>query len=132
MPRKFSDEQRAAMSEGRRQHRAVRLYLEALEATRPKRGRRNTPEMMRQRLANIDNEIAEAKPIVKLELVQERMNLENAIEAAAEVVDLSALENDFVAVAAQYSSRKGVRYAAWREVGVEAAILKRAGIGRGG
>jgi len=35
-----------------------------------------------------------------------------------------------VEVAKSYSSRKGISYAAWREVGVEPAVLKKAGISR--
>jgi hypothetical protein len=35
-----------------------------------------------------------------------------------------------VKAASAYSARKGISYAAWRELGVEAAVLKRAGISR--
>ena len=45
-------------------------------------------------------------------------------------MDLSGLEADFVAVAKEYSQRKGISYAAWREVGVEPAVLKKAGVTR--
>src|SRR5689334_9539098 len=38
--RAMSDEHKAALAEGRAQGRAVRLYLEALEANKPKRGRK--------------------------------------------------------------------------------------------
>jgi len=44
--------------------------------------------------------------------------------------DLAALEADFVQVAASYSARKGISYTAWRELGVSADVLKRAGISR--
>jgi hypothetical protein len=46
-------------------------------------------------------------------------------------VDLSALERDFVAVANAYGNRQGITYQVWRETGVPAAVLKKAGIGRG-
>lgn len=128
----MTDEHKAALAEGRAQGRAVRNYLEALEAHRPKRGRRRTPESMRKRLAAIDAEMGDADPMTRLQLVQERMDLEAAISAAETTVDLSALEDAFVAAAKGYGERKGITYAAWREVGVPAAILKRAGIGRGG
>ena len=42
--RAMSDEHKAALAEGREQGRVVRRYLEALESSRPKRGRRRTPE----------------------------------------------------------------------------------------
>jgi hypothetical protein len=35
-------------------------------------------------------------------------------------------------VAAEYGQRKGISYAAWRELGVSPAVLKRAGITRAG
>lgn len=131
-PRKeMSDEHKAALAEGRAQGRAVRSYLEALEAHRPKRGRKRTPDSMRARLATIESTIDSADPMTRLQLVQERLDLATAIAAAETTVDLSALEDGFVAAAAGYGERKGISYAAWREVGVPAAILKRAGISRG-
>lgn len=127
----MSDEHKAALAEGRAQGRAVRGYLEALEAHRPKRGRKRTPESMRARLAKIEKEIGQADPMTRLQLAQERLDLAEAITAAETTVDLSEFEDAFVAAAAAYGERKGISYAAWREVGVPAALLKRAGIGRG-
>jgi hypothetical protein len=40
------------------------------------------------------------------------------------------LESAFVKSARSYSERKGISYAAWRQVGVEPAVLKKAGISR--
>jgi hypothetical protein len=45
-------------------------------------------------------------------------------------VDLDALEKDFVDAARSYSDRKGISYAAWRELGVSASTLRRAGVAR--
>ena len=67
----------------------------------------------------------------RLQMVQDRMDLEAALEAAEAVVDMSALEEGFVLAAARYGERKGISHGAWREVGVPAELLKRAGIGRG-
>ena len=63
-------------------------------------------------------------------MVQERMNLQHELEAKSQTVDLSSLEEEFVGSAADYGRRKGITYAAWREAGVDAAVLKRAGIRR--
>jgi hypothetical protein len=54
-------------------------------------------------------------------------------EAAAKEaqVDLVALEEDFVKAAKNYSERKGISYAAWREAGIDAGVLKAAGLRRG-
>lgn len=129
--KEMTDQHKAALAEGRAQGRAVRSYLEALDAHRPKRGRKRTPESMRARLATIEATIDSADPMTRLQLVQERLDLASAITAAETTIDLSALEEGFVAAAAAYGERKGISYAAWREVGVSAAVLKRAGIGRG-
>ncbi|MHB1534624.1 MAG: hypothetical protein ACYC1D_08440 [Acidimicrobiales bacterium] len=43
---------------------------------------------------------------------------------------MTELETAFVKVASGYSERKGLSYAAWREAGVSADVLRRAGIRR--
>ena len=130
--RTMSDEHKAALAEGREQGRVVRRYLEALESHRPKRGRKRTPESVQKRLADIEQRLASADPLSRLHLTQERMDLEQQLAASGDgTVDISALENDFIVVAAGYSERKGITYQAWREAGVEPRVLKAAGIGRG-
>lgn len=119
------------MAQGRSEGRAVRGYLEALEAHKPKRGRRRTPESIRARLQKIDAEIPDSDPLTRVQLIQERIDLNAELDGMENKVDMSALEADFVAYAAGYSKRKGISYAAWRELGVPASVLKSAGIGRG-
>ena len=126
----MSDEHKAALAEGRNQGRSVRRYLEALDAHKPKRGRKRTPESMQKRLDRIDVELASADPLKRLQLIQERLDLTAELDAASETIDLSGLEKEFVDAAAAYSARKGISYAAWRELGVEPAVLKKAGISR--
>lgn len=126
----MSDEHKAALAEGREQGRAVRRYLEALEANRPRRGRKRSPESVKKRLATIESEIDTADPLRRVHLVQERSDLQAELEATEPKVDLEALEKDFVEAAAPYSERKGITYATWREVGVPANVLSRAGISR--
>ncbi len=128
----MSDSHKAALAEGREQGRAVRRYLEALEAHRPKRGRKRTQESVQKRLASIDERLADADALTRLHLVQERMNLEGELSTTDNTVDLQALEDDFVASAAPYGQRKGITYGAWRQAGVDPAVLRRAGIRRGG
>lgn len=128
--RPMSDEHRAALAVGRARARAVRNYLEALESHRPKPGRRRTPESMRKRIAAIDSEMDAAKPLQRLHLTQEKLDLESKIEAAEATVDISAFEDEFVAVAREYGEANGISYSAWRSNGVPAAILKRAGVSR--
>ena len=132
-PRKrtpMSKEHKAALAEGRDQGRAVRRYLEALEAHKPRRGRKRSPESLKKRLDEVESEIAVADPLQRLRLVQERLDLQAALEASESKVDLDQLEKEFVDAAAPYSDRKGISYSAWREIGVPAAVLERAGISR--
>lgn len=126
----LSVEHKAALAEGRAQGRAIRRYLDAIEANKPKRGRKRTPDSIRRRLQRLDVEIADADRLRRVQLIQERMDLQTELDQFESSVDLSALEKGFVEAAAGYSERKGISYAAWREVGVSAAVLKEAGISR--
>lgn len=127
----LSDEHKAAMAAGRTEGRAVREYLDALRSNKPRRGRKRTPESIAARLAKIDAELVEAEPLDELRLIQERRDLTAELESMGARVDMTALEAAFVKVAKSYSQRQGISYATWREVGVEAAVLKAAGISRG-
>jgi hypothetical protein len=65
-------------------------------------------------------------------LRQARIEAEQSLAKTSSAPDLADLEKDFVKNAKSYSKRKGISYAAWREAGVPAALLKDAGIGRSG
>ena len=105
--------------------------LEALQQNRPKRGRRRTPDSIKKRLAAIDSSYGDVSALQQLQLAQERMDLQRELEAMDNKIDVSALESDFVKTASKYAQRKGISYAAWRELGVPADVLKKAGISRG-
>jgi hypothetical protein len=126
----MTPQHKAALAQGRAEGRAVKTYLEALEKNRPRRGRKRTPDSVKKRLAAIDAQLAEASALQRLQLVQERIDLERELDQLGTKVDLSALEAAFVKTAAAYSERKGISYAAWRELGVPSDTLKKAGITR--
>ncbi len=128
--RTMTAQHKAALAEGRAEGRAVKNYLEALQQNRPRRGRKRTPESITKRLAVIDAQFDDVSALQQLQLVQERMDLKRELETMNTNVDLSALEGAFVKTAAQYAQRKGISYAAWRELGVSADVLKQAGISR--
>lgn len=119
------------MATGRSESAAVKRYLDALEQTRPRRGRKRTPQSIRTRIDQIGSELETAESVSRLNLIQERKNLEAELAAAEEPVDVDAFEAGFVEVAASYGERKGISYSTWREVGVPADVLKKAGISRG-
>lgn len=127
----LSEGHKAKLAEGRKLGAAVRAYLEALEAHKPKRGRKRTKDSITKRLAAVRAEITEADPLRRLQLVQEQMDLEEELAGIGADDDLAELEADFVKVAKAYSQNKGISYAAWRQVGVSAEVLRKAGIGRG-
>jgi hypothetical protein len=127
----MSDEHKAALAEGREQGRGVRLYLEALEKNRPKRGRKRTTDSITRRLDVIDVKLAEADPLTRLHLIQERMNLQTELESLKAKTDLTELEKGFVTAAKSYGERKGITHGAWRALGVPADVLRKAGISRG-
>src|SRR5436309_1435597 len=102
----MSAQHKQALAEGREQGRVVRRYLEALEAHKPKRGRKRTPESIKKRVAAIDEKLPTADPLSRLQMVQERMDLERELDATSSSVDLSGLEDEFVEVAQAYGERK--------------------------
>lgn len=126
----MTEEHKAALAAGRSEGKAVRDYLEALRTSKPKRGRKRTPESISRRIRAIDVELATADPVQELRLVQERIDLQAELANADRAVDLSAIEDEFVRVAKGYSERNRYSYAAWRTIGVEASVLKKAGISR--
>jgi len=128
----MSDEHLQALANGRSEGAAVRRYLVALEDHKPKRGRKRTPESMERRLVQIEDQLKAADPLTRVHLLQERIDLEHQLEATNSAIDLEALEEEFVRAAKTYGERKKISYAAWREAGVDAAVLKRAGIRRTG
>ena len=111
---------------------AVRDYLKALEQNAPRRGRRRTPESVERQLAVLEGEMEGASVTKRLDLIQQRIDLEADLETLQQAgsVDLSVLEAGFATHAAAYGGRRGISYAAWREVGVSSATLKSAGIRR--
>jgi len=126
MPKvKLSDQEKA-------ENKSVRDFLDAIDTNRPKRGRKRTVESISDRMAAIEASLSDASATKRLTLVQERLDLQAEIEALASAgsVDMTSLEASFVNAAAAYGGRRGISYAAWREVGVSAATLKAAGIRR--
>ena len=126
----MSDEHKQALAQGRMESKIVRDYLEALRSAKPKRGRKRSPESIQKRLAKIETELASADPLSELLLLQERRDLQDEAESLGSGDDLASAEEAFVKVAKTYSERRHISYATWREVGVEAAVLKRAGVPR--
>ena len=112
--------------------RTVKAYLTALESNRPKRGRKRTPESINRRLEAIAESFETAPVLKRLAFIQERMDLERELQSIGAKIDLSTSETEFIKVAKDYSTSKGLSYQAWREMGVAPEVLKKAGITRAG
>ena len=101
--------------------------------TGPGAGRKRTPDSIKKRLAAIDTALAEAS---RAPAAPARAGAHGPAEGArrrwAPKVDLSALEARVREDGRRSTrERKGISYAAWRELGVPADVLKKAGITRG-
>lgn len=126
----MSVEHKQALALGREESRAVRRYLEAIEAHKPKRGRKRTRESIEGRLRQIDEKLPNADPLSRVHLAQEQLDLQKELATKEDAVDIGALEDEFVSAARGYGERKGISYAAWRAAGVDANVLRRAGVPR--
>ena len=128
----MSSGHKAALARGRAESATVRHYLEALETSKPKRGRKRTPASIDRRLAAIDSQLGNADALTRLHLLQEQKDLLDERSRVDGVKDLSALEKQFIKVAKAYGERKGITYGTWRATGVSAAVLQKAEISRAG
>jgi hypothetical protein len=126
----MSEEHKAALAKGRREARAIKLYLEALGKRRP--GRPVTPDSLKKKIADLTKKLTvEQDPLRAVELRQQRLDAEQALDRAQAAAEIDDLERGFVDHARSYSERKRISYAAWRQSGVPAAVLRKAGISRG-
>jgi hypothetical protein len=125
----MSDAHKEALAQGRRESRAVKAYLEVLGSRRP--GRPVTIDSVEKRLAGLEERLStETDALKRLDLIQAKLDAEDQLEALSGNVDFDALEKEFVEIARSYSERKGISYSAWRTIGVDASVLKAAGIPR--
>jgi hypothetical protein len=124
----MSSSHKAALANGRAEGKVIREYLEVVEATKPRRGRKRTPESITRRLKEIANEMEITDALTKVRLVQERLNLQTELSSMKNKAQVAEAEARFVKVAKKFSVRNDISYDAWREIGVPPTVLKRAGI----
>ena len=128
MARSMRPERRAAMAKGRAEDRAVRDYLTALHTKR--RASKRKIESVCAQLDRVHGQLHGASPIEELLLLQQHRDLESELRSMGGRTDIEVLEAAFVSIAASYSRARGIAYTTWRELGVDAAVLKSAGIPR--
>ena len=128
--KKMTDEHKAALAKGRRQARAVKEYLAAIEQDGRSKGRLDE-DALRQRIDQLDQDIEdEDNPAKRVELIQKRIDYQDRLDNLEDAPDMDELENRFVDAVKEYSERKGISYMAWREAGVPAGVLRDAGMSR--
>jgi len=113
----------------RAERRIVREYLEALEATRH---RDDSARQLQAHLVLLDSLVGHAGPDERVALLARRLELRSAAtrcDGGCETQALAHAEAAFITVARAYSEREGISYAAWRGAGVEARVLRAAGVG---
>ncbi|MCL4445465.1 MAG: hypothetical protein M1134_01115 [Actinobacteria bacterium] len=128
--REMTAAHKAALARGRQEGAVVRRYLELLETTRPKRGRKRTKASIKRQLEAVDKKLETADQLARLHLIQQRKNLHAELADLSEGNDRSELEDRFVKIARSYGERKGISYSTWRDMGVSASVLARAGVPR--
>lgn len=74
-PAKMTAEHKKALAQGREESRHIAANLDALDAHRPKRGRKRTPESIKKRLAEVETALPTASGIKKLDLAQTKLDL---------------------------------------------------------
>lgn len=126
----MSDAHKEALAVGRRESRSIRAYLDAMGSRRP--GRPVTVDSLHKRLARIEEQLAaQTNPLKRVDLHQRQIDTEEQLAGMQLAADIAALEGAFITALPGYSERKRISYGAWRAAGVPAAVLKKAGIGRG-
>ena len=129
--RTLSTAHKKALAEGRSMSAAVDRYLTALN-TPKRRGPKVSTARLEQRLAAARTRLQTATGVARAYAAQEVRDLKAKIakQASVDHVDLTSVEAAFVKIAKSFGDRRGISYGAWRDAGVPAAVLKRAGVAR--
>jgi hypothetical protein len=130
-PRKMSNAHKAALAEGRQMSSVVDRYLSALHVPK-QRGRKVSLATLQNRLQAAEEKLKHASGVARLTAAQDVRDLKNRIADVANrgATDLKSLEAGFIRVAKKFGEKRGIGYGAWRDAGVPAAVLKKAGVRR--
>lgn len=125
-PKNMTDDHKAKLAAGRAESKTVRDYLAALDEHRPRRGRQVTQESMQAKLDTIEKEMLTAKPLPRLKLIQEKLDIQKALDEKEDEFDLAPLEAEFVKVAKVFAERTKISRKAFIQMGVPSEVLKKA------
>jgi hypothetical protein len=129
--RTLSAAHKKALAEGRTASATVDRYLAALNVPK-RRGRKVSPATLEQRLAAAQRASKSASGVARVLAAQEVRDVKAKLAQlnSASGVDIKSLEADFVKIAKTFGDNRGIGYGAWRDAGVSAQVLKRAGVAR--
>ncbi|MGO9876013.1 MAG: hypothetical protein ACLPVY_19725 [Acidimicrobiia bacterium] len=129
--RKLSPAHKRALAEGRTMSAVVDRYLSAVN-TPKRRGRKVSKAALQHRLTDSRARVKSASGVDKVLAAQEVRDLEVRIAniETASGDDSKSLETAFVKIARRFGDNRGIGYGAWRDAGVPAVVLKKAGVAR--
>ncbi len=129
--RKLSASHKQALAEGRTMSATVDRYLSAVN-TPKRRGRKVSKAALVERLAEARTRAKSATGVDKVLAAQDVRDLQTRIAnmSAASGSDIKSLEAAFVKIAKRFGENRGIGYGAWRDAGVPAVVLKKAGVAR--
>ena len=129
--RKLSAAHKRALAEGRTMSATVDRYLSAVN-TPKRRGRKVSKAALQQRLADARVKARTATGVDRVLAAQEVRDLQSRLAALETSAggDIKSLEAAFVKIAKRFGENRGIGYGAWRDAGVPAPVLKKAGVAR--
>lgn len=131
-PRTMTAAHKKALADGRAMSATVDRYLTAI-GTPKRRGRKVSAATLETRLRAAQTRARSAAGVDRVVAAQEvrdlRLKLAEAKGGSSDT-DVKAAEAAFVKVARKFGEARGISYGAWRDAGVPAAVLKKAGVAR--
>lgn len=131
-PKMLSASHKKALAEGRDLSSKVDRYLRAIN-TPKRRGRKVSKADLTKRLAAAKAASRTAVGVDKVLAAQEVRDLQKRITDLSSTngdIDVKSLEGAFISAGKQFGENRGITYGAWREAGVPAVVLAKAGIAR--
>ena len=129
--RTLSASHKNALAHGRTMAATVDRYLAAVN-TPKRRGRKVPRATVHKRLVDAQATLKTATGVEKLLAAQAVRDLRTTLAHldASSGAYLHRLEADFIKIAKTFGENRGIGYGAWRDAGVPAVVLKRAGVAR--
>lgn len=108
----------------------VDRYLTAISTPR-KRGRKVSRSTLERRLAAAQERTKSSVGVARLLAAQDVRALRARLtDGSGNDGDIKSLQAEFIKVAKKFGENRGISYGAWRDAGVPADVLKRAGVAR--